>query len=53
MIARPAVWRVWLVPGRGGTWSDVAIDGLGISLAALFAWHTLVRPTTRGSAPNP
>jgi hypothetical protein len=41
------------VPGRGGTWSDVAIDGLGISLAALFAWHTLVRPTTRGSAPNP
>jgi hypothetical protein len=27
------------VPGRGGTWTDVAIDGLGSSLAALLAWH--------------
>jgi hypothetical protein len=26
------------VPGRGGTWTDVAIDGFGISLAALLAW---------------
>jgi VanZ like family len=25
------------VPGRGGTWSDVAIDSIGISLAALVA----------------
>lgn len=25
------------VPGRGGTWTDVAIDGLGILLAALIA----------------
>ncbi len=27
------------VPGRGGTWTDVAIDGLGASVAALIAWH--------------
>jgi hypothetical protein len=27
------------VPGRGGTLSDVAIDGLGISTAALIAWR--------------
>lgn len=26
------------VPGRGGTWRDVAIDGLGIALAASIAW---------------
>jgi hypothetical protein len=26
------------VPGRGGTWTDVAIDGLGASLAGLIAW---------------
>ena len=27
------------VPGRGGTWSDVAIDTLGASLAGLVAWR--------------
>ena len=27
------------VPGRGGTWTDVAIDGLGASLAGLIAWQ--------------
>jgi VanZ family protein len=26
------------VPGRGGTWTDVAIDGIGIVIAALLAW---------------
>lgn len=26
------------VPGRGGTWIDVAIDGLGIGVAATVAW---------------
>jgi hypothetical protein len=26
------------VPGRGGTWSDVAIDSLGIVLVASLAW---------------
>ena len=33
------------VPGRGGTWTDVAIDGLGASMAALIAWRR--RPTDR------
>jgi hypothetical protein len=27
------------VPGRGGTWIDVAIDGLGASVAGLIAWR--------------
>ncbi len=27
------------VPGRGGTWTDVAIDALGTSVAGLMAWH--------------
>ena len=27
------------VPGRGGTWSDVAIDTLGATLAGLVAWR--------------
>ena len=27
------------VPGRGGTWTDVAIDGLGTAIAGLIAWH--------------
>jgi VanZ like family len=27
------------VPGRGGTWSDVAIDGLGTMGASLIAWR--------------
>jgi VanZ family protein len=27
------------VPGRGGTATDVAIDGLGIVLAAMIAWN--------------
>jgi hypothetical protein len=26
------------VPGRGGTWTDVAIDWIGIVLAGLVAW---------------
>jgi VanZ like family len=26
------------VPGRGGTWRDVAIDGLGVGLAGAFVW---------------
>jgi hypothetical protein len=26
------------VPGRGGTWTDVAIDCVGIGLAVLLAW---------------
>jgi hypothetical protein len=26
------------VPRRGGTWTDVAIDGVGIGIAALLAW---------------
>ncbi len=30
------------VPGRGGTWTDVAIDGLGALLAALFPWRRRV-----------
>src|SRR5262249_14978784 len=34
------------VPGRGGTWSDVAIDGLGVVLAASIVW-------LRGNRPNP
>lgn len=27
------------VPGRGGTWTDVAIDGVGVSVAGLVAWR--------------
>jgi hypothetical protein len=27
------------VPGRGGTWTDIAIDRLGASLADQFAWR--------------
>jgi len=27
------------VPGRSGTWSDVAIDSLGATLAGLVAWR--------------
>jgi hypothetical protein len=27
------------VPGRGGSWSDVAIDALGASVAGLIAWR--------------
>ena len=27
------------VPGRGGTWTDVAIDSSGAFLAALVAWR--------------
>ena len=27
------------VPGRGGTWTDVAIDGLGAFVAGLVAWQ--------------
>ncbi len=27
------------VPKRGGTWTDVAIDGLGAALAALVPWR--------------
>jgi VanZ family protein len=26
------------VPGRRGSWADVAIDGLGVGLAGTFAW---------------
>jgi hypothetical protein len=33
------------VPGRGGTWTDVAIDCVGIGLVALLAW---VREAKRG-----
>ena len=47
MNARPPAWLLVAV-----AWCAL-IDGLGISLAALFARHTLVRPTTRGSATNP
>ena len=35
------------VPGRGGTWSDVAIDWLGISLAALLAWRRQERSSLK------
>ena len=27
------------VPGRGGTWTDVVIDGLGASAVGLIAWQ--------------
>ncbi len=27
------------VPGRGGVWTDVAIDGLGATAVALVAWR--------------
>jgi VanZ family protein len=27
------------VPGRGGTWTDVAIDAFGASVAAVIAWR--------------
>jgi len=33
------------VPGRGGTWTDVAIDGLGAVLASLIPWRRRVRPS--------
>ena len=35
------------VPGRGGTWTDVVIDGLGVAVAALIAWRR------RAAAPSP
>lgn len=35
------------VPGRGGTWTDVAIDCVGIGLAAFVAWICEVRQGRR------
>ena len=34
------------VPGRGGTWTDVGIDALGVFGAVLIAWHR--RPSDDG-----
>ncbi|MGO9468374.1 MAG: VanZ family protein [Isosphaeraceae bacterium] len=33
------------VPKRGGTWTDVAIDGLGALLAAFFPWRQRGSPS--------
>ena len=36
-------WHQSFVPGRGATPNDVAIDGIGIALAALAGTRTRVR----------
>ena len=46
LFAIPDEYHQAFVPGRGGTWSDVAIDSLGVVLAASFVW-------LRGNRPNP
>ncbi len=40
------------VPGRGGTWTDVVIDGLGASVAGLIALRWRERPNDRSSGPS-
>jgi VanZ family protein len=39
-------WHQSFVPGRGATARDVAIDGIGIALAALAGTRTRLRELT-------
>ena len=46
------------VPGRGGTWTDVSIDGIGIIAAGMAAWGSRScrdhkRKSGSGSEPRP